>query len=102
MTVIEFKKRELKGNIAIAALLVLICASFVEGVLLYNKVAALRQDLVDNQNQLAHAQVQTAEVKNNLYSYLDEANQESFLQSRGLVLEKHPLYATNPSVAARQ
>lgn len=102
MTVIEFKKRELKGNIAIAALLVLICASFVGGVLLYNKVAALRQDLATNQNQLAHAQVQNAEVKNSLYAFLDEANQESFLQSRGLVLEKHPQYALNPSVATRQ
>jgi len=102
MTVIEFKKRELKGNIIIASLIVLICASFVGGVLLYNNVAALRQDIANNKDQLAHAQVQNAELKNNMYQFLDESDQESFLQSRGLVLERHPLYSTNSSVAARQ
>ncbi len=102
MTVIEFKKRELKGNIFIVSAIVCICASFIGGVFLYNKVAALRQDIASKQKVLAHAQVANAELKNDMYEFLDEATQETFLQSRGLVSEKHPQYSETASTVATQ
>lgn len=102
MTVIEFKKREMKGNIFITTTIVLIFASFIGGVFLYNEVAALRQDIASKRTTLAHAQVLNAELKNDMYQFLDEATQETFLQSRGLVSEKHPQYSETASTVATQ
>ncbi len=102
MTVIEFKKRELKGNIFIASTITFIFASFIGGVFLYNEVAALRQDVASKRTVLARAQVLNAELKNDMYQFLDEATQESFLQSRGLVSEKHPNYSETASAVATQ
>lgn len=106
MTVIEFKKREFTSNAIISCLIAFISVSFIGAVFLYTTVASLRQDIAKTDAELERAQVQNAELKNDLYSYLDANTQESFLQSRGLVTDKHPTYVqsshTAPVVATQQ
>ena len=106
MTVIEFKKREFTSNAIITCLITFISVAFIGAVFLYTTVAGLRQDIAKTDAELERAQVQNAELKNDLYSYLDTNTQESFLQSRGLIADKHPTYVQTsqsaPVVATQQ
>lgn len=94
MTVIEFKKRDFNNKIILTMLVLGIGAAFIGGIFLYNTVVALRHDIATKTENLEQAQVQNAELKNEMYRYLDDTNQELFLQSRGLVIEKNPHYAS--------
>lgn len=101
MTCIEFSKRNFFALFSTGLLLCVVVISAIINIWLYNAVASVRQDNAKFTTDIAHADVENAELKNKLYLLIEEQSHESFLESRGLVVEKNPHYTTMPSLVSR-
>ena len=64
----------------------------VWGIFIYNQLVSLRHEVKKQENNIQQAEVQNAELKNNLYSILNEKNIESLINQQSLILEKNPNY----------
>jgi len=92
MTVIEFGKRDLKINSFIMVLVGVGIVSVVAFVVMYSNLVSLRHSVQALEEDIAHARVTNAELKNEVYQIVDQNASASFLQSQGLVLDSNPHY----------
>ena len=66
--------------------------SVVWGVFLYNQLVDIRHEIENKSNSLGKAEVNNAELKNNLYNIIDSANLESLAEGKSLAFDKNPQY----------
>lgn len=101
MTIIQPNKNNHKTNFLISILMMVSVVMVVLGVFLYNQLVNLQHEVKKQENNLQQAEVQNAELKNNLYSIIDEKNLEQLINQQLLILEKNPDYlAKKPLVAS--
>lgn len=72
----------------------------VWGVFLYNQLVSLRHETEKQNSDLRRAEVQNAELKNNLYSVIDERNLKSLINKQSLIFDKNPQYLKTEQLAA--
>lgn len=103
MTTIEFGKQN-NSNISFVsiALSIFIITSFIWGIFIYNNLINLRHNLSKNKEMIVKAQVQNAELKEQLYKLTDDIKQGDFLSSSGLTLEKSPIYVVSNKLSINQ
>lgn len=87
--------REGRSSLAFISFLVLV---FTFGGLVlihqYNGLADARQTVRDSRRLLADVKSAAAEAREQIFKLTDLQNIESFAESRGLVLEKNPVFIT--------
>ena len=93
MTIIQPNKNNHKTNFLISILTIVSVIAAVWGVFLYNQLVNLRHEVKKQETNLRRAEVTNAELKNNLYSVLNEKNLESLINQQSLILDKNPEYA---------
>ncbi len=102
MTIIQLNKNNHKKNFSISILMMVSIVVAVWGIFLYNQLVSLRHEVKKQENNIQQAEVQNAELKNNLYSILDEKKLESLINQQSLVSDKNPEYLTKkPLVVSR-
>ena len=72
----------------------------VWGVFLYNQLVNTRHEIEKQNSDLRRAEVQNAELKNNLYSVIDEKNLKSLINKQSLIFDKNPQYLKTEQLAA--
>lgn len=92
MTYIEFRKREIHIHSAVVALVIMVLGMAGMNIYMYATVSGMRHEVSKMSMEISRAEVKGADLKNEMYQHLDEASQESFLESRGYVLERTPVY----------
>ncbi|MEK7168135.1 MAG: hypothetical protein AAB707_00280 [Patescibacteria group bacterium] len=92
MTIIQLNKNNHKKNFLISILMMVSVVMAVWGIFIYNQLVSLRHEVKKQENNIQQAEVQNAELKNNLYSILNEKNIESLINQQSLILEKNPNY----------
>lgn len=99
MTIIQLNKNNHKKNFLISILMMVSVVMAVFGIFIYNQLVSLRHEVKKQENNIQQAEVQNAELKNNLYSILNEKNIESLINQQSLILEKNPNYLTKKPLA---
>ncbi|MEK9168565.1 MAG: hypothetical protein AAB698_02080 [Patescibacteria group bacterium] len=92
MTIIQLNKNNHKKNFLISILMMVSVVMAVWGIFIYNQLVSLRHEVKKQENNIQQAEVQNAELKNNLYSILNEKNIESLINQQSLILERNPNY----------
>jgi cell division protein FtsB len=92
MTIIQPNKNNHKINFLISILTVISVIAAVWGVFLYNQLVSLRHEVKKQETNLERAEVSNAELKNNLYSILNEKKFEPLINQQSLILDKNPEY----------
>ncbi|MDP3015001.1 MAG: hypothetical protein Q8N28_01125 [bacterium] len=92
MTIIQLNKNNHKKNFLISILMMVSVVMAVFGIFIYNQLVSFRHEVKKQENNIQQAEVQNAELKNNLYSILNEKNIESLINQQSLILEKNPNY----------
>ncbi len=92
MTIIQPNKNNHKINFFISMLMVVLVIAAVWGMFLYNQLVSLRHEVKKQETNLERAEVSNAELKNNLYSILNEKKFEPLINQQSLILEKNPEY----------
>ena len=92
MTIIQLNKNNHNKNFLILILMMVSVVMAVWGIFIYNQLVSLRHEVKKQENNIQQAEVQNAELKNNLYSILNEKNIESLINQQSLILEKNPNY----------
>lgn len=92
MTIIQLNKNNHKKNFLISILMMVSVVMAVFGIFIYNQLVSFRHEVKKQENSIQQAEVQNAELKNNLYSILNEKNIESLINQQSLILEKNPNY----------
>ncbi|MEK7162736.1 MAG: hypothetical protein AAB696_00380 [Patescibacteria group bacterium] len=100
MTIIQLNKNNHKTNFLVSILMMISIVVAVFGVFLYNQLVNIRHEVKRQENNLQQAEVQNAELKNNLYSILNEKNMKSLINQQSLILEKNPEYLTKKPIVA--
>lgn len=100
MTIIQLNKNNHKKNFLVSILMAVSVVAAVWGIFIYNQLVSLRHEVKKQENNIQQAEVQNAELKNNLYSILNEKNIESLINQQSLILEKNPNYLTKKPLAA--
>jgi hypothetical protein len=101
MTVIEFSRQSIRGNLVLILLIGGIVLSAVWSVFMYASLTTVRHDGKKNEELLVQAQVENAELKDQLYQITDNPQAEALLQERGYVLDKNPSYRKVAPLASR-
>lgn len=101
MTIIQLNKNNHKTNFLISILMMISIVAAVFGVFLYNQLVNIRHEIKRQENNLQQAEVQNAELKNNLYSILNEKNMKPLINQQSLILEKNPEYIKVKQIANR-
>ncbi len=100
MTIIQLNKNNHKKNFLISILMMVSIVAAVWGVFLYNQLVSFRHEVKKQENNIRQAEVQNAELKNNLYGIIDVKNLKSSTDSQSLILDKDPEYVKKPLVAS--
>lgn len=100
MTIIQLNKNNHKKNFLVSILMAVSVVAAVWGIFIYNQLVSLRHEVKKQENSIQQAEVQNAELKNNLYSILNEKNIKSLINQQSLILEKNPNYLTKKPLAA--
>jgi len=72
----------------------------VWGVFLYNQLIDLRHNIAKQEKAIKQSEVESAELKNNLYNLVSSKNLESLAQEKSLVLENKPEYVKTQFLTA--
>ncbi len=99
MTIIQPNKNSNKINLFISALMVVLTASAVWGVFIYNQAVDLRYEIKSREVDIRRAEVVNAELKNRFYEMTDAEIFESAIGSQTLILEKNPKYLKARQIA---
>ena len=102
MTIIQLNKNNHKKNFLVSILMMVSIVMAVGGIFIYNQLVSLRHEVKKQENNIQQAEVQNAELKNNLYSVLNEKNIESLINQQSLILEKNPNYLKTQQIAKLQ
>lgn len=93
MTFVQPHKNNITAiNITIFAMIAVIAAISASGMFLYNQLVNLRHDLISGKNNAGRAEVENAELKNNLYRMVDLKNFAVTANSHSLLEDKNPEY----------
>lgn len=92
MTIIQLNKNNHKANFLISILMMISIVVAVFGVFLYNQLVNIRHEVKKQENNIQQAEVQNAELKNSLYSILNEKNMKSLINQQSLIMENNPEY----------
>ena len=99
MTIIQLNKNNHNKNFLISILMMVSVVMAVWGIFIYNQLVSLRHEVKKQENNIQQAEVQNAELKNNLYSILNEKNIESLINQQSLILERNPNYIIKKPLA---
>ena len=69
-----------------------LAVSAILGIFLYNQLVNLRHEITSQENNLQKAEVESAELKNNLYAAVDAKNLEKLAADKALIIDKNPQY----------
>jgi len=92
MTFIEINKKDILNPIILLSSVVLI-ASIMFFLFLYNNTVTLRHNLKTNTAIVAKEQLKNAELRDTVYKIVNNTKQIPFLRSRNLVMDYDPYYA---------
>jgi cell division protein FtsB len=100
MTIIQPNKTNHKTNFLMTLLMFVLIIVAVWGVFLYNQLVNVRHEAEKQKVDLQRAEVTNAELKNNLYSVIDEKNLKSVTNQQSLIFDKNPQYLKTEQLAA--
>lgn len=92
MTIIEPKKLKPKSKILILFLFGIVLVASLGVITFYNKIVDLKFQLSKQEQELEDLKVLNAELKNEVYSYLDVDNLSTIARALGLILDRNPTY----------
>ncbi|MBN2198178.1 hypothetical protein JW698_03275 [Candidatus Wolfebacteria bacterium] len=101
MTIIQPSKKNRFTGFLISALLVSSISVVLWGVFLYNQLVDVRHEIDKQKNNFQQAEVNNAELKNNLYNIIDTKNLKASTNSQSLILDKSPEYIKNRQLVAQ-
>ena len=87
MTIIQLNKNNHKKNFLVSILMMVSIVMAVGGIFIYNQLVSLRHEVKKQENNIQQAEVQNAELKNNLYSILNEKNIESLIITIYIIID---------------
>jgi hypothetical protein len=103
MTIVQPHKNNLTAaKISILFLTTALITSVLGWMFFYNQFVNLRHDLEAAELTISKAEVENAELKNDLYKIIDVKNLEVLAQERSLVVDKNPKYFKLERVVASQ
>lgn len=98
MTIIQPHKNNKRSNLLAAFLSLSTVVLSVLLIFLYNDLVNLKHEIESYDENIRKAEASSAELKNSLYSILDNKNLES-LANESLILDKNPEYIKQEQLA---
>ncbi len=99
MTIIQPDKTSHLSSFLISILLIGSISAILWVVFLYNQLVDVRHEVKRQEENLQQAEVNNAELKNNLYSIIDAKNLKTSTDAQSLILDKNPEYIKNRQLA---
>jgi len=95
MTLIEFGKREYRIDYFITTIALAIVLFSSLWLVVNGNIVRMKHDISKTAKELEQTKVYNAELRNELYVLTEKENGAEFLTSKGLMLDKSPIYQKN-------
>lgn len=102
MTIIQLNKNDSRIKLTAFSLMAALTVATVWGIFLYNNLVNLRHEADQREKIFRAAEVNNAELKNDLYRLIDAQNLEILIKDQSFILDKNPQYVANKPLAANR
>lgn len=99
MTIIQPGKTNYLSNFFISILVIVSVSALLWGMFLYNQLVDVRHEISKQKDNFQQAEVDNAELKNNLYTIIEAKNLKTLITSQSLIFDKNPEYVKNKQLA---